>query len=403
MTTSAQRFFTGLLLLVLGIAVFVRGVGPGTDIFRSCLELDSGPRFECFQELVNETARTGNYAEAFTIVAHAYELDPDFAANCHASAHEIGKIAYDRFRRGEASIFTSRASACGYGFYHSFMEKLFADGRAAEEAQDFCGYLGEELSLETVDARGACYHGIGHGTVDGTDPRLWGDPRALVREGIGMCEAVAGSLPDIPEGYGPLFRCVSGTYNALEILSQNEKYNLEVLAEDPFGFCNDERHTYRRACYTNMIPALLRLRLEDFRSVLSEIENIQDITDVVRARLVGDLFHEFIRLHLGDGRDAGASAIPLCKGMRDTLRIGCIEGLSGGYLKYGAPKHEAEGMLHFCALAELSEEESLACFRYGLTRLRNHYSPDEARAVCLRAPEEFRRFCERESAHKSAP
>lgn len=389
-----NRLSLTVFSLVLVLAGFlVWHFGFGINRLEKCREVPTGPRFECFQEIVDETARRGDYAAAFDLVAQAYELDSDFAANCHSSAHEIGKIAYERFSRGEDSTFTSKAYFCGYGFYHGFMEQLLAESGDIAEARALCDLLGEELMAETVDARGACYHGIGHGTVDGTDPRLWGDPRALVNEGIEACELVAGALPDIPRGTGPLYRCTTGAYNSLEILSQNDKYGLQALAIDPFGFCHDEPLLYREGCYTNMIPAVMRLNKDDFEATIADIESIPLITEGVRAGFILDLFHEFIRLHLAEGPDAGLGAVAICHSLRDLLRIACIEGLSGGYLKYGTPARESEGLTYFCTQPILRSDEADACWRYGLTRLRNFYSSEKTQEICLQAPESFRQLC----------
>ena len=58
----------------------------------------------------------------------------------------------------------------------------------------------------------------------------------------------------------PLYRCITGVYNALEILSVNPKYSLVQISEDPFSFCDGEAESYREACYTNMLPALMRIK-----------------------------------------------------------------------------------------------------------------------------------------------
>ena len=123
------------------------------------------------------------------------------------------------------------------------MEELLKATGDYSQAQDFCKYVGVKLAGETTDGEGACYHGIGHGTVDGSDPSAWGDPQKMMQPAMDMCLKVAGN--DHSQ-YGKLYRCVSGAYNSLEILSADSKYRLTQIQKNPFFICSSQPKEYVR-------------------------------------------------------------------------------------------------------------------------------------------------------------
>jgi hypothetical protein len=143
---------------------------------------------------------------------------------------------------------------------------------------------------------------------------------------------------------------------------------------------------------TNMIPALLRLRDENFPAIIEDLDAAPFSEDVT-ATLVTDLMHEYVRLHLADERAPGAGGISICRELRNTLRVACIGGLSGGQLKYGMPRDESYGLFRLCALPELLPDERRACWHYGLSRLHLYVSPDDVARLCSMTPSEVRGVC----------
>eukprot|EP00923_Selenidium_pygospionis_P025169 GHVN01044337.1.p4 GENE.GHVN01044337.1~~GHVN01044337.1.p4 ORF type:complete len:101 (+),score=5.81 GHVN01044337.1:571-873(+) len=97
---------------------------------------------------------------------------------------------------------------CGYGFYHGFMETLLLTSGDVEEARAFCRYADEQLRGQASAASTACYHGTGHGAVDGGDTRAWGDVDAIMEPGFALCDQVAETE----------FHCTSVTLGYLTLL-----------------------------------------------------------------------------------------------------------------------------------------------------------------------------------------
>lgn len=363
--------------------------GGSKDPSKKCS--GSSGKIICWEELLNETLAQKGLPQTFDLLADLYVKDPLFATECHSFVHKIGESAYKKFQKGENFELNSKTSYCGYGFYHGFMEGLLLVTGDIKQAQDFCRYVGVKIAGETTDGEGACYHGIGHGAVDGGLPHLWGDPQKMIDDGLEMCEKVAG---EDRSQFGKLYRCVSGAYNSIEVLSAEPKYKLEMIKDDPFYLCPSQKLEYQNACYTNMIPALMRLTNNNFEKSQKYIEKItNDQSFYHRKQVVSDLFHEFLRLNLDKKDYNKTEGINLCHSLADVYRIPCINGLSGGHMKYGDPSHAYVKGLAFCSSTELRPDETQVCYNHILSRLRVWYSVEKSKEICSSVPQEFQRYC----------
>lgn len=391
---------------VLGIAVLV-GAGVFLLVYefsgvravearaKGCIE-SGGMKMHCFTELIGQELARGGLSAAFDALSYLYDFDREFASVCHGNAHELGDAAYRLFQNGTPPDVSPKLSYCGYGFFHGFMERLIATEGTAERGTTFCSQVGEALRGETADAEGACLHGIGHGAVDGSFPSAWGNPEAMLAPGIDLCTETLGTTTIGVADFGPLYRCVTGSYNALEILSQDARYQLSQLTDNPLRFCRTQEPSYRPACYTNMLPILLRQQSDEIPPIVAAIDALPDEWGgySMRRSIVADLTHEFIRLNLND-TDLPLAALSLCRTVPEEYRLACIEGIAGGFLKYGPPEREYEGALAFCGAGALRPDERHACFSYVLPRLRNFYSQEKSRSICAQAPEDVARvYCE---------
>lgn len=396
MHSVAEKKFRPLIIAVLicaaGLSV-VWGVSSLPSLETRANEcLESGVvKMTCFTGLIDQELSRGGLPAAFDAIAYLYDFDRDFASVCHGNVHELGDAAYHAFLAGEELQLSPKASYCGYGFFHGFMEKLISAEGSADRGIAFCKQVGEELRAETTDAEGACYHGIGHGAVDGTYPETWGNPQAMVAPGLALCERIFATSTIERGDFGPLYRCVTGAYNSLEVLSQDTKYGLQELEDNPFEFCSAQRVSYRPGCYTNMLPILLRTSEENLPTIVQNVEALPDEWGgyAMRQSVVADLVHEFMRIHLSDPKKVEVG-IGFCRSLNTPFQTPCIEGLAGGSLKYGPPEREYEGALEVCASVLLTGAERGACYGYVLPRLRNFYSEKESRAVCAQVPEDMR-------------
>jgi len=343
----------------------------------------------CWQEQLESTLIEGGVDGAFTKLAELYNAQPQFVLECHSFAHLIGKAAYEQYSRKKEVALSPKSSYCGYGFYHGFMETLLHTSGAVQEAKDFCAYAGKTLAAETTDAEGACFHGIGHGFVDGSDPTTWGDAEKMMKPGMDLCERVAG---DDRSQYGKLYRCVTGVYNGIEILSQEPKYKLDSIVQQPFALCQAQPQEFLEGCYTNMLPAQMRLEQDNFKKLIADIGNIQAPVAEVKGPVLSSLFHEYVRLHLTDTNYGLADGLALCRAAGD-LRLYCVDGLSGGLMKYGKPRQEYVAALDFCARSSLRRDESDRCYSYILPRLRIWYTEERKKEICQSVPLVAQKYC----------
>ena len=389
MQNTLTVYKAGVILLLFFIVAAAGYTTLRRDAFSTCMKLPPGHRAACFDEPILNAARSGDLPLAFKLLAEGYTLDTDFAEDCHGNAHEIGATAHAHFSKGKKIEMSPLSYYCGYGFYHGFMEALLLETGDAARGASFCDSLEEASEDEMPDARGACYHGIGHGAVDGSDPQEWGDPSAMISRALSLCKEITKGM--LHTNYGPLYRCTTGAYNSLEILSANPKYRLAALAGDPFAFCEGQDISYRKGCYTNMIPALMRLYGHmSFPQITAEIRTISE--EEWHSDLISDLFHEYPKAAIKDpsSRQRG---IVLCHSLPDPLRIGCIKGLSGGELKHGKPRLEYEGMLILCEDTMLLHDEKEICYRQGVAALRNYYSKKRTAEICRLIPTDYQKFC----------
>jgi plastocyanin len=350
---------------------------------------------KCWEDIIEETLDKKGLNSAFELLADLYGSYPKFASDCHSFAHKIGIAAYEKFAKSQDIELTSKTYYCGYGFYHGFMETLLQREGKADKAQEFCAYAGRKLSDQTSDAEGACYHGIGHGAVDGGDPGSWGDPQKMIAPGLNICEQVS-------KNKDHLYRCANGAFNAIEILSMDPKYSLKMIIEDPFWLCPLQPNIYKDGCYTNMIPSLLRLTNYDFEKSARIVEKIPATGDneaielvehTVRGMVTLSLFYEYIGRNLKEPNYNANKGVAICRSLLPDLRLPCVEGLAGGHMKLGKPEQEYIQGLSFCGSEILKNDERDVCYKYVLVRLGIWYSSDKARNICQEVPEKYREFC----------
>lgn len=366
-----------------------RGVVKVVDKKKARSSFRTRPEWE---EQIAGALETEGIDQAFQLVADLYAQEPVFAAECHGYVHRLGELTYEKFVQNKNVDLSAKSYYCGYGFYHGFMESLLLDTGDIAQAQQFCRNAGEKLAGQTSDAEGACYHGIGHGAVDGGDPRAWGDAEKMIEPGMKLCEDIAGH--DRSQ-HGKLYRCTTGVYNAIEILSTDDKYGLASLLREPFAFCETQKVEYQEGCYNNMTPALQRLTKTDFMKSAAQIAAIPEQGFTIRSSVISGLFHEFIRVNLREPDYNLAEGVKLCRMLVSELRLACIDGLSGGHMKYGQPQQEYVKGLAFCASRLLASKEQDVCHEHILTRLRIWYSPEKSAEICAGTPKNYQHYCSR--------
>lgn len=356
--------------------------------------VNDAERSRCWEEFFRTATKNGEVPSALEQLVVLSQEDEVLSPDCHAYAHVIGEEGYVLFSGSRAFDLSPLVSICGYGFFHGFMETLLLTTGRMAEAQEFCRFLDSELSGRAGSgSSAACYHGIGHGFLDGSDPRLWGNPDSMVAEPLAFCARVSETA--LQE-----YVCAAGVFNSLEILSADEQYRLTEIQEDPYAFCRRQELEHQEACYTNMIIAVLRITDDDIGEAMAYIrrsmenQSEETVTGFTTEEMVIlSLFAEFMRLHINDP-DYASRGLGFCRSLSGALHLACIKGLSFGHMKYGTPQYAHEKFIAFCSSEALTASEQDACFRHVLKRISLWYDSVEAASVCRLVPDSFsQKYC----------
>lgn len=353
-----------LVLVILLIVLIIKDQSP------PCQSLADNQKQLCWQDLMESTLKKQGLDQAFGLMDQLFKTEPVFAQDCHDFAHLLGEKAYQLFSTNKKFNLPDKTSYCGYGFYHGFMEKLLHSGGSLDQAKDFCKYTKDSLEEKNADAEGACFHGIGHGAVeDVTDPKLFGKPQAIIQPSLDLCEQVS-------DNQDKLFRCTTGVFNALEIVTTAGKYNLSLNKQDPLWICRAQPDKFKRACYTQMVIAVMNVTGNDFEKSAQILDTIPE--DDWALESLSGLVVERVRLEKTDYQET----INFCRDLGERFHLACIRGFGEGFLKYGPPQTEYIKALDFCSYKFLSVEEKAACFDRVLAILRTWYTAEKAQQIC---------------------
>ena len=365
-----------VVLTFLALFIFVV-LNNQQDVKNPCQNLNKSQKQKCWQDQMDSTLSSKGLDQAFNLMDQLFKNEPDFVSDCHDFAHSLGEKTYLVFSEKVQFSLPPKTSYCGYGFYHGFMGNLLQSGGSLEEAKAFCSYAGEVLREQNADAEGACFHGIGHGAVeDITDPKLFGNPQAIIQPSLDLCEKIS-------ENQDKLFRCITGVFNALEIVTSEGKYNLSLNKEDPLWFCRTQPDRYKRACYTQMVVAVMNVTYDDFEKSAQILNTIEE--DDLAAESLSGLVVERVRL----GSTNYLQTLSFCRSLDNRFHLPCVRGFGEGFLKYGPPKEEYIKALDFCSHELLTDEEKNACFSRILPILRIWYTAYKATWVCKLAPAKY--------------
>ncbi len=339
----------------------------------------------CYTDRISEVLKQHGISAAFDVLAAAYDKDPGFAGTCHAETHEIGKAAYKEFHTTGRAELTSKASYCGYGFYHGFMDALFVDTNNPEEARAFCTYIGKNVPHPPPPefAEGSCYHGIGHGITDGTDPRLWGDALSIVRPGLALCARVAGTN-DMWHS-----RCVSGVFNALGNMYLDPKYKLDP-GTNPYTFCANHAFTplERETCYDQMNTQAAVLGHNSLKAIVGFVNTIQDLH--YRSVALHEAVSYYIQILKLSQKSLSPEEATVCELPTAELKESCMSGFVGGIFELGLPDQQYKEALQLCNADTLPADLRPLCFSALLVNSTYYYTADIVRKICQNVPQEYR-------------
>lgn len=336
----------------------------------------------CYTSVIDATLQSQGLVAAFNFVAVAYDTDRDFAAFCHSNTHQLGEAAYKQFHETGQVELSTKASYCGYGFYHGFLEELLVESRDLNDARTFCTYVGTQVPNPIGYAEGACYHGIGHGVTDGYDPTLWGDAKKIAAPGLALCSKVATTT----EWY---YRCASGVFNSVAILHRDPKYKL-ALTDDPYSLCRTPQYTEetRGACYSQM-DTLVAFVSHEFGEAVGYAMEVD--VQYREAAVLNVASISVQRLRKLSSEVLPREAVEVCGVLPTKERVACVRGLVDGLIEHGSPQDQYKDAITLCSspVGLLVEP----CYERLVQNLSRSGSREEVEGVCGRIPESYYKKC----------
>ena len=379
-----KRKFLIFILAFFILSFFIlRTNNPVKDRLNNCQNLkSSSEKLQCWEDLIDSKINSKDIEGAFEIVEQLYKDDPVFVSNCHDFVHLIGQKTYQLFSENQKFNLPNKTAYCGYGFYHAFMEALVNDGADLNKARQFCDWVDQKMHSKNADVKGACYHGIGHGTADNHDTKKWKDEADLVDNALDLCEQVA--LDQVL-----LNRCSSGVFNVLAIAYFSNR--LKMDSKDPLWFCRKfQNDIYQKTCYEEMNTALFVLSNKDFlraAKFIAEIKKDEFATSAMRS--LASVFgvsavqsEDFEKIISG------------CRQLQARLRLSCLRGFAAGFMEGGSPGTEYEKALKYCQINILTEQEKAACFEELLWLSSINYPKEKHQTICNLVDNEFRKYCQ---------
>lgn len=393
-----KNFFFGVGALVsFGIYWYsqYRGIPENmvkSDFSEVLCSASEGRRIQCWQNQVEATLTTKGLDAAFEAIAALFATETDFAQSCHSFMHILGQAAYKKFAKHEEISLTQKTSYCGFGFYHGFLEAMVFQTGNIHGAREFCAYAEQQLSAQNSDAKGACYHGIGHGVVDGSDSRSWGDEEAVISPGLKLCEEVTDSEYFIN-------RCASGVFNSLANLYFDPKYKLAIDPADPFRICRIQTKQYfKKPCYEEMNTALMRLANNDFSKAVGFLARIDEsgYAGDAASSLAGVEAHGYYR-----SSDDFSRVVTVCRSLRGEVVSSCLVGFAAGLVEHSPPGEEGKAAVRFCGSEKLQEEERAACFSRVIWYLGVVTTKEKLQKICQTLDEKYKKYCPSEKAEEN--
>lgn len=385
MKISRNNFVLVFLILVL-ILLFSYLFSNNRQKKQNYIEVNCSSypsKYECWRDSLKKTLTEEGLAESFTLLAKFYDTEPGFTSECHGFTHELGEEAYKQFKKNEDLNLTPHTSYCGYGFYHGFMETLLYTNGSIKDAQDFCTYADKKLSQYNKKTTIACYHGIGHGAVDGSGESKWNNPQDFISQGLKICKTLS-TNPD------QVYQCGTGVFNSLAIAMNSNSVDINFKG-NPYNICFNQEDSFKRSCYEQLNTRVSMLSQGDLQEGARYVSEISEKKYAINA--MEQLAPATIASRVGKNQ-AFTKEINVCKSLPDYLRKSCIEGLAGGILEFGKPDFEYLESINLCNSKDMDSFDKKNCYDYVTSSLNTLYSREKVKEICSTINPEYRKYCE---------
>lgn len=389
----------GFLLLVVGGAIIFfqfRGT-PYQKHADACAAAFAQPEEQigCWYRVIEDAITHDSIDTGMNVFSYVYETyTPFIETGCHRHAHKVGDIVYYGQYLANPDIdaidFPQSTTACGYGFYHGFLEHLIQDNPRSEFVTEVCTKLGNKYGAAMGDIQLTCYHGAGHGfmlaEIEKQDRKYWGNIPVFSKRPIELCNG----LPDAREGDRE--ECRQGIFNVIMEWGEVQNYGFSYDKNDPLAICRGLPESWLHACYyeaAQKFDGAARKNLEDAWNIAQK-ESSEHALMILNVAVAG-VVQQTIAAGEHEAFGKGCMTLP------QEPKKGCIESIVNGLYEHGAPMEEYKKALAFCELEYIQRDESAsaACSHAFVQRLERFYTPERiVGEVCPRLEGVVREKCE---------
>jgi hypothetical protein len=339
----------------------------------------------CYDKALSDAVSSGDLSQAFAVMDNLYHTQPAFASSCHNYSHKLGELAYQKYSQHTDFQLSPESYYCGYGFYHGFMESLLHETGNLSQAKDFCAYVGQHFIVGSgSQAESACYHGIGHGAVDG-DAQYYKTSEDYIAPALALCEK-------LQVDFAHQRLCASGVYNALAIIWNTSPDSLPTEKTDPFWICTGQNNqAFAEGCYEQMNTFVYNISGGSFSKAVSFVEKIKN-KNFAKVAMLG------VATVQGDVRSLNVQEYPqavlVCRDVKEALKTYCLENYLAGVVEGGAPGQEYENATVFCNTKSMNQREKDDCYHRLSSSLSIWYPKDKSLTVCANLPMEYQKYCD---------
>lgn len=308
---------------------------------------------ECWQFVIQEKVKKGGMDAAFDAVRGWYGSDPVFRVACHDVMHIVGEEAYRAYDADGTLVTRPETSFCGYGFYHGFIETMFAE-RGYGDLAPVKAYCDATRKYNDINLVHACYHGIGHASFDNIPGTYWGNASAMLNEGAKTCEKVF--IDDVGRE-----RCMSGVTNALANALSARAYKLEYKS-DVLKICTQLPSHYYPVCYPELAVGYASTINASATATIALFGTAP--SKDARAAAITGYINEVVRGKMSSALDNG-QLLGLCDIMNNVDdKTSCVSGIVEGLVRFGDMSDPEANARAFCVYAKTRVKYRGECSRF---------------------------------------
>lgn len=368
-----------------------------------CERVSSELQVECVFGVIEQEMKRGNIEAAMRVFSVAYERFVTFVQpGCHTQAHRVGDLAYYRIYRVHGDIsrmeFPQSTTACGYGFFHGFLEHITQQTPTAAAVDEVCTHLSEQLSAHMRDIRPICYHGSGHGfmlaVAETISEKYYGNAWRFAKKPLEICDSLSRADAADKE------QCKEGVFNVLVTWMELGQYGFSYDRKQPFRTCDELPPDVQGACYYEVAQKLDGLADLDPVKVADIASHAKNIEQRLRSFQVGIAGIVQNVIWKEDGTER---VLERCSELSGEYYRACLLSVVNGLFEHGSPQEEYAKALDACESPSVVRMSAEAlCYSTVANRLSRFYEPERSLDICGSFPAPHDAACKEEVEAKGS-